>query len=195
MKLTQINTHLMDLASKGFVLDVDARNLEITENLSGGQASGSISDSRIQKKNDPLFRLNNMEFTNVEWGLPAILDNVAGLKLLPHDGDPCRAIFRNNSFTVIGALSNNASGHLIAGDQVAITPDNSGELVFLCFQGCQFDPRMGSPAFPKTNIANPITRGTWTFDAADLHGFKAALNVPLDSKGKPAAKEAFVFVF
>ena len=57
-------------------------------------------------------------------------------------------IFRNNSFTAVGALSNNASGQLIAGDQVTITPNNSGELVFLSFQGCQFDPRMVSvPSF------------------------------------------------
>ncbi len=185
----------MDLSAKGLVLDIDATNLEITGNLSGGQVSGTIRDSRIQKGTDPLLRLDSLVFSNVAWELPAILDHVSGLKLSAHDGEPCRAIFRNNTFEVIGSLSANGSGQLIAGDPLAITPDNSGEQVALSFERCGFDPRMGSPSFPHTHIANPNGRGAWTFDAADLHGFKAALQIPLDNQGNPASKSAFIFVF
>ena len=169
VQLTNIRTQLLDLAAKGFVLDVDGQGLEITRNLSGGQASGSIRSSKIFKDQIALLRMD-MEFTDVEWGFPVILGQVHGLKMMPVNGEPCRAVFTRNTFTAAGQLPTNASGVLIAGEFEAPLQHVSGQQVFLSFRSCQFDPRMGS--LPNTFIAQPTTRGTWTFDQDDLHGLR-----------------------
>jgi hypothetical protein len=197
MRLVGIKSQLMALGSKGFVLNLAAQGLNITEAFAADQVSGSIVNSTIHKGTDGRMGRLDMTFSNVAWFVPVLATTppqVGGLRPIPRFGEPCRAIFQNNTFFVEGALPANAVGALIGGEAIAPDPNVSGNEVFLSFQGCSYDPKMGSAAFPNTHIAHPIVRGTWTFNRADLNGLPLdrALLLPAPHT---SLKEVLVLVF
>jgi hypothetical protein len=193
MNLSQIQTERLDLGAKGFVLDVQGQGLTVTEAFTANQVTGSISNSAIHKGDDPrLFRLD-MQFTGVHWTFDVVANAnppLRGLSPQPHFGEPCRAVFRNNTFDVVGPLPAATVGQLISGDVVLPNPNVSGEEVILAFEGCTFDARMGTAAFPNTRIAHPGTRGVWAFRQADLNGLtvEEAFRLPLNTGGVPDPK-------
>jgi hypothetical protein len=197
MRLTSIKTQQFALGSKGFVVDLHAQGLTVTEDFHLDQVSGTILNSAIHKGVDPRLGRLDMEFDSIRWLFPVLPGPppvVRGLQLIPRFGEPCRAVFRNNSFSIDGVLPPNVTGVLIGGTAIAPDPNISGNEVFLSFQGCSFDPNFGPPAFPGTHIANPATRGVWTFNRADLNGLSPdkALLLPANHT---TLKEILVLVF
>ena len=139
-----------------------------------------------------------MRFVNVQWKFPVLKDPlgkpfVRGLLAITRDAEPCRAVFRNNTFNVVDPLTPDIPGQLIAGEQVAAISNVSGNEVLLSFEACMYDPRFGSDGFRNTHIAQTATRGVWTFQRADFHGVPLgrALLVPDDK----AERQIVVVVF
>jgi hypothetical protein len=80
----------------------------------------------------------------------------------------------------------------IANNQPLVLPPGKQQ-VFLSFRNCRFDPRMGS--LPNTFIAQPTTRGTWTFDQADLHGLRLARAFLFPNNDIQQLKQVLLMVF
>jgi hypothetical protein len=198
MKLNSIRTEKLDLGAKGFVLDLSAAGVTVTDEFTADQVSGTMQNSVIHKAANPIARLD-MHFLNVQWKFPVLQDPlkaapfVRGLLATTRDSEPCRAVFRNNTFNVVDPMAPEIPGQLIAGEQVAAINNVSGNEVSLSFEACTFDPRFGSDGFRNTHIAQAATRGVWTFQRADLHGLplSRALLVPDDT----VARQIVVLVF
>ena len=197
MNLNAIVTRKLDLGAKGFVLDLTATGITVTEEFTADQVSGTLQNSIIHKAANPIARLD-MQFLNVQWKFPVLKDRlgkpfVRGLLATTRDSEPCRAVFRNNTFSVVGPMTPEIPGQLIAGEQVAAIDHVSGNEVLLNFEACAFDPRFGSDGFRNTHIGHTATRGVWTFRRADFQGvpLARALLVPDDK----AERQIVVLVF
>jgi hypothetical protein len=186
MNVNALRTKRLDLGAKGFVLDLSAIAVTVTDEFTADQVSGTLQRSVIHKAANPIARLD-MHFVDVQWKFPVLKDPlgkpfVRGLLATTRDAEPCRAVFRNNTFNVVDPMTADISGQLIAGEQVAAINHVSGNEVSLSFEACTFDPRFGSGGFRNTHIAQTATRGVWTFQRADFHGvpLARALLVPDD---------------
>ena len=109
MNLNAIVTRKLDLGAKGFVLDLTATGITVTEEFTADQVSGTLQNSIIHKAANPIARLD-MQFLNVQWKFPVLKDPlgkpfVRGLLATTRDSEPCRAVFRNNTFSVVGPMT------------------------------------------------------------------------------------------
>ncbi|HUI55580.1 MAG TPA: hypothetical protein VLY04_11440 [Bryobacteraceae bacterium] len=197
MNLNSIVTKKLDLGAKGFVLDLSATGITVTEEFTADQVSGTLQNSIIHKAAEPIARLD-MQFLKVQWKFPVLKDPlgkpfVRGLLAITRDAEPCRAVFRNNTFSVVDPMTADILGQLIDGDPVVAINNVSGNQVLLSFEACAFDPRFASDGFRNTHIAHPATRGVWTFQRADFRGvpLERALLIPDDQ----ADRQIFVLVF
>jgi hypothetical protein len=178
-------------------LNAIVTRITVTEEFTADQVSGTLQNSIIHKAANPIARLN-MQFLNVQWKFPVLKDLlgkpfVRGLLATTRDAEPCRAVFRNNTFSVVDPMTPDIAGQLIAGEPVAAIDHVSGNEVLLSFEACAFDPRFSSDGFRNTHIAHTATRGVWTFHRADFHGvpLARALLVPDDK----AERQIVVLVF
>ena len=112
--------------------------------------------------------MNDMLFDGVTWLLTANdAGHVGGLRPTSQYGDICKATFKNNKFLCDSKDEDIVSGQLIDSKYSIGEPLNN---INVRFEGCVYDPRFGSAAFPQTNIAYADERGKWFFKRIDFAG-------------------------
>jgi hypothetical protein len=173
--VNQVQTRAMGYAAKGDVLNLTASGLNVSENFSINEASGTMSDSHlvVVTENRRLIRLRDFRFANCAWVLkPDATNHVGGIVPTPAYNLPFSATFDNNSFVVDGSFE---SGQIIATGQHSPPnlPDNK---ITARFSNCEFQPGLGTNA----HVAVLAERGDYTFDKADLQGLdlKQAIIAP-----------------
>ena len=160
--LSDIICDVLDLAVKGKAIKLTADNIKTRKAVLLSQTGGSFKDCtfRVEETNRRFFRMNDMLFERVTWLLTANdAGHVGGLRPTSQYGDICKATFKDNKFLCDSSDADIVSGQLIDSEYSVIVPPIPPipppipNNVNVRFEGCFYDPRFGSAAFPQTNIA------------------------------------------